>query len=207
MGLKSITKKCIFTGRHVVLILFSVHFLLTGVASADCQPFDDETRTTYRELICADFCGPPSVTNRAYVSTSIHVTWTKVVVQPESGEWVAKLEGVCVQAIMHKDLSGFRRGTCRESELPHEQIHFDIVHYYALYIGSKLDHLKYGAASHSEAERGLLAQVKLLHKSVVSSWRNMEAKFDRGGTTTRDAMHELQWGRKIDAMLATIPRD
>ncbi len=193
------------------------------MARAECGPYEDETQTTYRQLDWADFHGPrpddltasrimPTeifyFSKIAYVSTSIRVEWSGVTIQPEGQEWAAKLVGVCVPAFMHKDRSGFKQGAGTVPNLAHEQLHFDITHYFAESLGSRLERLEVRAASRSKASRGLRERIEAEHVDTVARWRKMQARYDRE-TTTRFTSFWAQrrWIEKIDALLATARRE
>ena len=123
-----------FTSSHGVCIFASIiaaQVFWIGAATAECGSFEDQSLTTYRQLLCADFRGPWSENNAAYIRTSIRVNWADVLVEPKGEEWIAKFAEVCVQAFMHKEFSGLYRKKCRVDALTHEQHHFEITQYFA----------------------------------------------------------------------------
>ena len=175
-------KKGRFTSFLTVALFASIiaaHVFWSGVATAECGPFEDNSQTTYRQLQCADFRGPGSANNAAYIRSSIRVNWTDVLVEPKGEAWVAKFATVCVQAFMHKELSGLYKKKCNADSLTHEQHHFHITQYFAQSLGSVLEGLEYRATSQLEAAPGLLDRTKTEHAGTVTRWKKMNVCYDR----------------------------
>jgi hypothetical protein len=174
-------KRCFafFPGASFLAPIFAAQVFWTGIAVAECGPFEDESRTTYRQLHCADFRGPRSANNAAYIRTSIRVNWTDVSVESEGDKWVAKFAAVCVQAFMLKGVSGLLKNECRADYLTHEQHHFEITQSYAESLGFVLEGLEVRASTALDASRGLLERTKTEYAGTVTRWKIMNLTYDR----------------------------
>jgi hypothetical protein len=203
-------------GSLIAIAVAAAQLIGGAAAFADCEPYEDETQTTYRQLHWADFHGArPEDPSKdrfkpakiSYISTSIQMNWSRVAVQPEGQEWAAKLVGVCVQALMHNDRSGLKHRARTVRRLAHEQGHFDITHYFAESLGSRLERLEYRAASRSKASRGLPESIEAEFARSVDRWKQMQAHYDRETMRRRSHWAQRRWLEKIDALLATTRRE
>ena len=149
------------------------------IAIADCGPLDDNSRTTYRQLQCADFRGPRNANEAAYMRTSIRVSSTGILVETEDEEWVARFASVCVQAFMHKKVSGLRDKECSADSLTHEQHHFDITHHFARSLGWVLEGLEHRAGSKVEAAPGLRELTRTEYADTLTRLKEVNARYDR----------------------------
>lgn len=161
------------------ILSFAAQVFWIEIATADCGPFEDNSRTTYRQLQCADFRGPWSANDTAYIVTSIRVSWADVLVEPKGEEWVARFDSVCVQAFMHKEVSGLHKKKCKADSLTHEQHHFGITQHFAQSLGSVLEDLEHRASSQLEAAPGLQERTKMEYAGSVTRWKMMNARYDR----------------------------
>lgn len=201
--------------RWLAAAAIGAPILWSGAAQAECGSYEDETRTTYRELRWEDFRGPRSDSPKrgrgrkaapdiAYISTSAQVTWSRVAIRREGEEWVAKLVGLCVRSVMHKDRSGTGISARTPDDLAHEQGHFDITEHFADVLRASLGDLEYRAASSSEASRGLKERMKDEHIRTMSRCAEMQAHYDEETLQLRRTHRrkaQKRWFEKIDALL------
>ncbi len=85
--------------RWLAAAIIGAPILWSGGAQAECGSYEDETRTTYRQVRWEDFRGPGSNSPKrgrgrkaapdiAYIATSAHVEWSRVATLREGEEWV-----------------------------------------------------------------------------------------------------------------------
>ena len=162
---------------------------IAGHGRAECGPYEDAQRTTYRQLSWTDFDEPrPSryrgrmgdVVEQAHIAMTLRLESPQIEVWTEGpGRWVARLQRPCVRAFMLKDRSGYKPEERSRLGLAHEQGHFDITEYFARELRGRLTGLKHRADSQAQARRGLWEAVKREFAETVAGWVAMQARYDR----------------------------
>ncbi|MEE9279255.1 MAG: hypothetical protein V3V67_03685 [Myxococcota bacterium] len=199
-------------GSWLAVAVGTVQILAAGGARGECGPYEDETRTSHRELRWGDFQGQrPERVRRAgrkpveiaHVATTISY-YTEVATRREGTDWIAEPADLCVQAFMLKDRSGYKRERRTRWDLDHEQGHFDITHYFAESLHAQLAQLEQRAASESEAQDGLLERLERERVEAVARWRKLQARYDQETRHSQRKPAQRRWRDEIGALLETL---
>lgn len=201
--------------RWLAIALGAAQIAAAGTAQAECGPYEDETRTTYRELRWGDFRGrrPPQVPTRgrrpaevAHVATSITYQ-TEVTTRRVGTEWVASPAALCVQAFVLKDRSGYKRERRSSWDLAHEQGHFDITHYFAETLRTRLAGFEHRATTELEARDGLLERMERARVDTIARWRRMQARYDEETRHSQRKPEQRRWRDRIALLLEALPAE
>lgn len=176
-----------------------------------CPPRDDAERTSHRSLRWDDFAGPApaSDTRRGdrdrtlvLLRTSIRVDALAIAAEPGTdGGFRARVEGACVQAYVLKRLSGRARGAPRDSQLRHEQLHFDLTEAFARELRERLTSALAEGSDADEAERALRAEVGRLYREVARAHEREQQRYDRETSHGQRAGAQARWTRETGQRL------
>jgi hypothetical protein len=192
--------------------------VVLGIASGSsagaedgCGAFEDAQRMSHRRIRWEDFQGPrpmraspgpvyPKTVVR--IATSVHIDEWRVQMTPTiDGEWVARADGLCIRAYMHKDRSGYIAEDRASKDLVHEQGHFDIALLSALALRARALQLEVRAESREQAEERLFEALQRTYRETVAEYKEFDDRYEQATAFGNRSGIQHRWNTQLAARL------
>ena len=189
------------------LFFFTLLTLSVVGASSGASRVDHEAECTYKKLTWDDFRGPVmNGQQQAWIMAMVVLEPVRVEMKLKEGGGgaVALARNPAVYALMNKLESGARPGARNDSNLAHEQIHFDLTEYLARRLSRELRALTVeGPTATEELQRNFLIAVEKLNNETQTEYLRLQQQYDgETGNGTRDGAQK-KWAKKAAEMLAS----
>jgi hypothetical protein len=206
------------TARRAALV--AIWLVGSGGARAECGPVEDAERASHRALTLADFArGVPRGEERSargeetaiLITTALRVDALALRSEQAGGEFVASVRERCVRAVLVKERTGRKRAAravwdaqpeSSDSDLRHEQGHFDLTQSCARRLDAELSRLTQRAASVGAAERGLRERAARLYRDASAECQALQDRYDRETRHGHKSQAQAHWSARIAAELA-----
>ncbi len=184
----------------LVAVFLSALLLPPGAAA---PRVDHEAACTYKTLSWDDFRGPViSGQQVAWIAATIVLEPFEVEVVQQGDSWVAKVDYPEVYALMDKLQSSARRGGRTESNLAHEQTHFDIAEYEARKLALEVREVRATGEEDSLDLRIVLQEkVSVAYAAALRALLQHQQRYDsetRHGTRKKP---QKKWQREVTELL------